>query len=153
MTPQAGRVPALPVFLDSSLPPWPRSSVPEWTTTVRPITLSGPINLMSLSVVEPLPFPWPSVSKLPKSPTWRVSSWGAPWVFPWGLKWGPADVQPLVLSPNWWTCMPRLAFGSLPLMSHVMVVGELSESCSKVTVPEIFESPRTVATVKEERHD
>ena len=33
--PQAGRVPALPVFLDSSFPPLPRSSVPEWTTTVR----------------------------------------------------------------------------------------------------------------------
>jgi len=33
--PQAGRVPALPVFKDSSLPPLPRSSVPEWTTTVR----------------------------------------------------------------------------------------------------------------------
>jgi len=33
--PQAGRVPAFPVFLDSSFPPCPRSSVPEWTTTVR----------------------------------------------------------------------------------------------------------------------
>jgi hypothetical protein len=39
--PQAGRVPALPVFLDSSLPPWPRSSVPEWTTTVRCKEVSG----------------------------------------------------------------------------------------------------------------
>lgn len=29
MTPHAGRVPALPVFLDSSFPPFPRSSVPE----------------------------------------------------------------------------------------------------------------------------
>lgn len=35
MTPQAGRVPALPVLRDSSLPPLPRSSVPEWTTMVR----------------------------------------------------------------------------------------------------------------------
>jgi len=33
--PQAGLVPALPVFFDSSVPPWPRSSVPEWTTIVR----------------------------------------------------------------------------------------------------------------------
>lgn len=69
MTPQAGRVPALPVFLLSSLPPWPRSSVPLWTTTVRPRTLSGPINLTCLSVTEPLPLPWPSVLKLPRSPT------------------------------------------------------------------------------------
>jgi len=60
---------------------------------------------------------------------------------------GPAEVQPLVLSPNWWTCMPRSAFASLPVMSHVMVVGEDSDSCSKVTVPVIFESPRTVATI------
>ena len=35
MTPQAGRAPALPVFLDSSCPPLPRSSVPAWTTMVR----------------------------------------------------------------------------------------------------------------------
>ena len=69
-----------------------------------------------------------------------------------GLQWGPADVQPLVLSPNWWTCMPRSALGSLPVISHVMVVGEDSEACSKVTVPVIFESPRTVATMIEEPH-
>lgn len=35
MTPQAGRGPALPVFLLSSFPPLPRSSVPAWTTMVR----------------------------------------------------------------------------------------------------------------------
>jgi hypothetical protein len=52
---------------------------------LTPITLSGPINLMSLSVVLPLEFPWPSYFKLPKSPTWRVSSSGAPCVFPCGL--------------------------------------------------------------------
>lgn len=33
--PQAGRAPALPVFFDSSLSPFPRSSVPAWTTIVR----------------------------------------------------------------------------------------------------------------------
>lgn len=33
------------------------------------------------------------------------------------LQCGPALVQPLVLSPNWWTCIPRLADGSLPWMS------------------------------------
>jgi hypothetical protein len=60
-------------------------------------------------------------------------------------------VQPLVLSPNWWTCMPRSALASLPVMSHVMVVGEDSEDCSKVTVPVIFESPRTVATMMDRK--
>ena len=40
MTPQAGRAPALPVFLDSSCPPLPRSSVPAWTTMVRYYTLA-----------------------------------------------------------------------------------------------------------------
>jgi hypothetical protein len=34
-----------------------------------PITLSGPINLMSLSVTDPVALPWLSVLKLPKSPT------------------------------------------------------------------------------------
>jgi hypothetical protein len=36
-------------------------------------------------------------------------------------------------------------------MFHVMVVGDDSDSCSKVTVPVIFESPRTVATITEEQ--
>jgi hypothetical protein len=85
MTPHAGRVPALPVFLDSAWPPLPRSSVPECTTMVRcvavsfclpartqeeeegregrrtPMTLSWPMSLISLSVVEPCALPWPSV--------------------------------------------------------------------------------------------
>jgi hypothetical protein len=34
-SPQAGRPPALPVFFESGCPPFPRSSVPECTTTVR----------------------------------------------------------------------------------------------------------------------
>ena len=45
--------------------------------------------------------------------------------------------------------MPRSALGSLPVISHVMVVGEDSDSCSKVTVPVTFESPRRVATTTE----
>lgn len=43
-------------------------------------------------------------------------------------------------------CIPRLAFGSFPEMSQVIVVGADSDSCSKVTVPETLESPRTTAT-------
>lgn len=92
MTPQAGRAPALPVFLLSSLPPWPRSSVPAWTTTVRPRTLSGPISLMNLSETEPLALPWASVLKLPRSPTWRSLSEGAPWVLLCGLTGGKKEV-------------------------------------------------------------
>ena len=48
--------------------------------------------------------------------------------------------------------MPRLALASLPVMFHVMVVGEVSEVCSKETVPVIFESPRMKATMGEQRH-
>lgn len=63
------------------------------------------------------------------------------------LQWGPAEVQPLVLSPKAWTCMPRSALASWPVMFHETVVGELSFACSKVTVPLTLESPRRTATV------
>ena len=53
--------------------------------SLTPRTLSGPINLMSLSVTVVLTLPWSSVLKLPMSPTWRSSSSGAPWVVPKGL--------------------------------------------------------------------
>ena len=85
MTPQAGRPPAFPVFLLSSLPPLPRSSVPACTTMVRPRILSGPISLTCLSVMLPLALPLPSVEKLPRSPTWRSLSSGAPCVLLRGL--------------------------------------------------------------------
>lgn len=52
---------------------------------LTPITLWGPINLMSLSVTVPWPLPWASVLKFPRSPTWRISSPGAPWVLLNGL--------------------------------------------------------------------
>lgn len=41
---------------------------------------------------------------------------------------------------------PRLALASLPVMSQEMVVGADSDSCTRVTVPETLESPRTTAT-------
>lgn len=56
-------------------------------------------------------------------------------------------MQPLVLSPKAWTCMPRSALASLPVMFHEIWVGEDSFSCSKVTVPLTLESPRRTATV------
>lgn len=43
---------------------------------------------------------------LPRSPTWRMRSQGAPWAQFVGLKWAPVDMQPLVVSPYWCTCMP-----------------------------------------------
>jgi hypothetical protein len=49
------------------------------------MTLSGPMILMNLSVTEPLELPWASVSMLPRSPTWRFSSVGAPCVLLCGL--------------------------------------------------------------------
>ena len=62
------------------------------------------------------------------------------------LQCGPALVQPLVLSPKAWMCMPRLALASLPVMSYEIVVSEPSDDCSKVTVPLTLESPRRTAT-------
>ena len=52
---------------------------------LTPKTLSGPISLIRGSVCEPLAQPWPSVLKLPRSPTWRSESEGAPWVLEKGL--------------------------------------------------------------------
>ena len=49
-------------------------------------------------------------------------------------------MQPLVLSPKVWMCMPRLALASLPVMSQLILVGADSESCSKVTVPATLEA-------------
>jgi len=147
MTPQAGLPPPLPVFKDSAWPPLPKSSVPAWTTTVLPKIEVGPYNLTNLSVIEPFAKPEASVLMLPKSPTWRFSSDGPPWVLEKGLKCGPAEVQPLVLSPNSWIWKPLSAFESLPEISYEIVVASFSEACSKVTVPETPASPRKTATV------
>jgi hypothetical protein len=59
-------------------------------------------------------------------------------------------VQPLVLSPKVWMCMPRSALASLPVTFQDTVVSAPSEACSKVTVPLTLESPRITATVREE---
>ena len=50
-----------------------------------PSTLFSPNNLIWLSFTSPLLLPWPSVSKLPRSPTWRSVSLGAPCCLPNGL--------------------------------------------------------------------
>lgn len=51
------------------------------------------------------------------------------------VQWGPAEVQPLVLSPKVWMWKARLVLGSLPLKFHVTLVGADSDSCSNVTLP------------------
>lgn len=61
---------------------------------------------------------------------------------------GPAEVQPLVLSPKVWMWKPRFALESWPVRSHEMVVGSDSEACSNVTVPATLESPRRTATTR-----
>ena len=43
-------------------------------------------------------------------------------------------------------CMPRRAWGSLPVTSQEMVVGADSEACSNETTPLTDESPRMTAT-------
>ena len=151
ITPQAGLGPALPVFKDSSLPPLPKSSWPAWTTTVLPRIEVGPISLTKLSVLEPLATPSALVGMLPKSPTCLFSSSGAPWVFLKGLKWGPAEVQPLVLSPNSWMWKPLWALASQPVISHETVVGSLSEVCSNCTIPETPASPLKTATIEKRK--
>ena len=108
ITPQANLPPALPVVLLSSCPPFPRSSTSACTTTVRPKMLLAPVREMNVSDMLIATFPSASAITFPKSPACRApfGSSGAPCVHPSGLKWGPADVQPSVLSPNWWTWKP-----------------------------------------------
>ena len=81
MTPQANLSPVLPVFRLSSVPPFPRSSVPLCTTRARPITLCGPCSEMILSVILMVATPVGPASTLPRSPTWRSVSLGSPWFF------------------------------------------------------------------------
>lgn len=134
--PQAGRPPALPVFLDSSVPPFPRSSVPWWTTTVRLIVsvkkqksksityadntlwtdqldelvLNG-ANTVALSIGLEVAQVTNMADLIGRSSmclsVWvdcvRLISRATHLVFfnRCHSQWGPADVQPLVLSPNW----------------------------------------------------
>ena len=61
-------------------------------------------------------------------------------------------MQPLVLSPKVWMCMPRSALASLPVTFQEIWVSADSEACSKVTVPLTLESPRITATAKKRYH-
>eukprot|EP01083_Nonionella_stella_P150964 481799_1 len=71
MTPQAARAPAWPVVFESSKPPWPRSSVPAWTTIARPITEYWPVSDTKLSVIDRSASPLSSAWIFPRSPMWR----------------------------------------------------------------------------------
>lgn len=62
--------------------------------------LSGPLREMSLSSNENFALPPLSLWILPRSPTWRSLSPGAPWFLLNGLKWAPADAHPPERSPE-----------------------------------------------------
>ena len=66
------------------------------TTMVRPMMLFSPESCILQSVMLTLATPSSPAVTLPKSPTWRTSSQGPPWVLPSGLKCGPAEMQPKV---------------------------------------------------------
>jgi hypothetical protein len=81
MTPQAILSPALPVLRLSSVPPFPRSSILSCTTRARPMMLCGPCSEIRLSVILTVAKPVELASMLPRSPTWRSVTLGAPWFF------------------------------------------------------------------------
>ena len=62
--------------------------------------LSGPLREMRESSKEKVATPAASAAMLPRSPTCRLRSCGAPCVRSKGLKCGPADAQPLLRSPE-----------------------------------------------------
>lgn len=65
------------------------------TTTVRPMTLCGPLSWIWESVMLIFATPSAPASTFPKSPMWRTACSGPPCSFPKGLKWAPALVQPV----------------------------------------------------------
>lgn len=73
------------------------------TTNERPMMVFNPVNDILESLISIRAVPDSSATIFPRSPTCLSSSSGAPWVLEWGLKCAPADVHPLVLSPNSWT--------------------------------------------------
>ncbi len=66
--PQAKRLPALPVFFDSSSPPRPKSSGFSWTTKQRPRIECSPLSEINLSFILTVATPFASVWTFPKSP-------------------------------------------------------------------------------------
>lgn len=77
MMPQASRPPALPVLLDPSSPPLPRSSTFSWTTKARPRMLLGLLQLVVIKVImvstmSTSATPLSSASKFPRSPACRL---------------------------------------------------------------------------------
>lgn len=62
--------------------------------------LVRPFKEIKLSVKTKSATPDASLWMLPRSPTWRAVSFGAPCVLPYGLKWLPADRQPPLRSPD-----------------------------------------------------
>lgn len=101
-TPQPILSPALPVFNDSSLPPWPRSSGYIWTTQLLPRIVYGPTNEILLSLKLNSAIPFSSAYMFPRSPICLLQLSGPPWCYSNGLKWEANDVQPSLKSPSSW---------------------------------------------------
>lgn len=81
MTPQTSLAPACPVVLESSNPPFPKSSSPSWTTRARPMILFSPLSAMTLSKILTFAILLSSANIFPRSPTCLITSLGAPWSF------------------------------------------------------------------------
>ena len=85
ITPQATLAPEFPVVSESVCPPSPRSSSFACTTTDLPTTEYSPNSDTTPSVKHSLHSPFPSATRLPKSPTCLLVLLGPPWVVLCGL--------------------------------------------------------------------
>lgn len=85
MTPHPSLAPELPVFLDSSSFPLPRSSVLAWMATDLPMIILLPKSDKSVDLYLPRNFPSPLPWILPKSPKCLSKLVGAPWSLLSGL--------------------------------------------------------------------
>lgn len=136
-------------------------------SNTHPTMLSGPFSEIRWSSNVNFAAPLASLSMLPRSPTWRSPSVGAPCFLLYGLKCAPALRHPLDRSPatlaivsgqrhycpciglytgTHWMWNPRLDDGSKFWRSPVTVTGPSGTACSKVTVPPTFESPLSTTT-------
>ena len=117
-----------------------------------PTTLSGPLRVTKESSIVNLASPCASLWMLPRSPTWRDVSLGAPCILLKGLKCDPAEAHPEDRSPpvlfncsgtasnvllydTHWIWKPLCALGSRPCNSPVIVTFALGALWTRVTVP------------------
>lgn len=166
MTPQPTRPPALPVFFESGCDVFPRSSTSLWITTARPMMLLVPAKLISWSENLVSANPSSLALTLPRSPTWRTWSFGAPWSswITWnkrkcihrsewtaiesltlsGLKCEPVLRQPFDKSPFSWIWKPWSP-GFRPATETSISTDSPQPFCENVTFPRILFGPNITA--------